>query len=157
MRKIAVLYYSMSGNTKELAERVASIMSDLLPSDVSVELIRLSAVKREKTPKIDVDYDAYLIGTFTWGKGEVHEQAQRFFVKNIDELRRKPVYYFGTGDTQFGGDELFCNALDVLNSKVPSDYPLLRIEQSPRGSQEKLVDEWCTNLVSLLKRRWRNE
>ena len=63
MRKIAVLYYSMSGNTKELAERVASIMTDSLPSDVSVELIRLSAVKREETPMIDGAYDAYLIGT----------------------------------------------------------------------------------------------
>lgn len=157
MRKIAVLYYSMSGNTKELAERVASIMTDSLPSDVSVELIRLSAVKREETPMIDGAYDAYLIGTFTWGKGEVHDQAQRFFVKNISVLRSTPVYYFGTGDTQFGGDELFCNALDVLNSKVPTDYDLLKVEQSVRGSQEQLVYDWCTNLARILKRRWRNE
>ena len=48
------------------------------------------------------------IGTFTWDKGATPDEVKDFVL----EIGYKPdnIAVFGTGETQFGGDELFCLA-----------------------------------------------
>jgi flavodoxin I len=58
------------------------------------------------------------------------------------------VFIFGTGDTQFGGDTLFCKAANKLAKFYASPFPLLKIEQSPRGPQEKIVMRWTEGVVN---------
>lgn len=57
----------------------------------------------------------------------------------IWEIGYKPenVAVFGTGDTQFGGDELFCKAVDKLVQFYNSKWPGLKIEQSPGDIRKK--------------------
>lgn len=55
---------------------------------------------------------------------------------------------FGTGETQFGGDELFCLAAVKLARFYDSKWQPLKIEQSPRGSQETRVKEWVEGVLS---------
>lgn len=143
--KVLKIVQSFSGNTMELSELIEKNLFELDSS------IQITTVKLKRKEKIDLtnyqNYDMIMLGTFTWGKGAVHRDMQQLFVDNIAYLRTLPIVYFGTGDTQFGGDELFCNAIEILNSKVPSSYPLLKIEQSPRGSQEVKVKQWCKQIL----------
>lgn len=148
--KVLSIYQSFGGNTAELNEYIRDEFMARLP-DVSYESTK---IRRGDIPDIGLsykEYDLILIGAFTIGKGQVQRNMQDFYVKNIVSLRDSAVYYFGTGDTQFGGDELFCNAIDILNSKAPSSLPPLKVEQSVRGSQEKLVGHWVDRVLKDLK------
>ncbi len=80
-------------------------------------------------------YDYIFFGTFTWDKGSTPDEVKDFVL----EIGYKPnnVAVFGSGDTQFGGDDLFCNAVDKLAKFYNSKWAGLKIEQSPRGSQEE--------------------
>jgi len=65
------------------------------------------------------------------------------------EVGYKPnnIAVFGTGDTQFGGDELYCKAAEKLATFYGSRWEALKIEQSPRGSQEVLINQWLEGVL----------
>lgn len=96
------------------------------------------------------EYDAMLIGSFTWDQGATPDEVKDF-VADIG-YKPEPVYVFGTGDTQFGGDLLFCNAAVKLARFYQSAVAPLRIEQSPRGVQESKVMEWSKGVLE----HWRH-
>jgi predicted ribonucleotide reductase-associated flavodoxin len=91
------------------------------------------------------DYDTIFIGTFTWERGATPDEVKDFVL----EVGYKPdnVAVFGTGDTQFGGDDLYCKAADKLARFYHSRWHTLKIEQSPRGSQEKLIEQWVKGVL----------
>lgn len=140
--RMMIAYLSYSGNTKETAELVA----DYLASDgVLADMHRIGI-----DPPIDASaYDLIFIGTFTWEKGATPDEVKDFVL----EVGYKPdnVAVFGTGDTQFGGDELYCRAVDKLVTFYESKWYGLKIEQSPRGSQEQLVQEWLEGVLKDVK------
>lgn len=142
--KVAICYASYSGNTQEVAELISGY---LVEKGHEVTLYRIDG--RTPPPSL-LDFDIIFIGTFTWGKGETPH-----IVKNwIADVGYKPsnVFVFGTGDTQFGGDELFCKATDKLAKFYNSELPPLKIEQSPRGAQENKVREWTKGVLRIEKR-----
>lgn len=94
-------------------------------------------------------YDYIILGTFTWGKGRVPQDFKDFIWET--GVKPKNVAVFGTGDTQFGGDDLFCGAVDKLIKFYDSQYDGLKIEQSPRGNQEGKVREWIDGVISTWK------
>lgn len=69
------------------------------------------------------------------------------------EVGYKPgnMVIFGTGDTQFGGDDLFCRAADKLARFYESSFPVLKVEQSPRGSQENKIEQWLEGVLDNAK------
>ncbi|MDW0118846.1 flavodoxin [Sporosarcina thermotolerans] len=134
MVSFLIAYASWSGNTEEVAEIVEeTLLSEGL--DVTVHRIGNGPIPNPR------QFDAMIIGSFTWDKGATPDKVKDF----VADISYKPenVYVFGTGDTQFGGDELFCHAADKLKRFYESKYEPLKIEQSPRGIQEKKVIEWA--------------
>ncbi len=141
MVSIIICYASYSGNTKEVAELIAEI------AQTYYHKVRLYRIDGMSPPPELTNYDLIMIGTFTWGKG-----ATPIIVKNfIADVGYKPtnVAVFGTGDTQFGGDTLFCRAVDKIAKFYHSPYPTLKIEQSPRGAQEKKVRKWAKGVLQI--------
>ncbi|QHS24149.1 flavodoxin [Virgibacillus sp. MSP4-1] len=133
-----VAYLSYSGNTKETAEIIAAYLEN---AGISVDLHRIGV-------DLPVDaslYDLIFIGTFTWEMGATPDEVKDFVL----EVGYKPEYVavFGTGDTQFGGDDLFCLAVDKLVKFYQSRWNGLKIEQSPRGSQEKRAITWLKGVL----------
>lgn len=139
MVSLLIAYLSWSGNTKEVAELIESRLQE---ASIDVTMYRIGA--GEPIPDV-ASYDAFMIGTFTWGKGVNPPQLKKF----IATVGFKPelVYVFGTGDTQFGGDALFCAAATKLAAFYHSPLRPLRIEQSPRGHQEQLVIDWTDEVI----------
>ncbi|TQR14137.1 flavodoxin [Psychrobacillus soli] len=138
LMKAIICYLSYSGNTEEIAE----LIKDHLETSgyvVDMYMIGFGAVPDLST------YDKLFFGTFTWDRGSTPDEMKDF----AREVGYKPenVYVFGSGDTQFGGDDLFCGAVDRLVKFYNCNYDGLKIEQSPRGSQEKIVSKWIEGVL----------
>lgn len=136
--KALVAYLSYSGNTEEVAE---IIIEQLAQEGWSVDQYRIDF---DPLPDI-TKYDLILIGTFTWYEGRTPDEIKEFVL----DIGYKPenIAVFGTGDTQFGGEEQFCQAVDRLVKFYESRWEGLKIEQSPRGAQEKIVINWIKGVV----------
>src|SRR5699024_8890652 len=91
-------------------------------------------------------HDFIYIRQFAW----VCQSRPHDVMDLVVELGYTPdnIAVFGSGDTQFGGDELFCRAVDRLAKFYESPVPALKIEQSPRGSQERLVKSWLEGVLN---------
>ncbi|QBK25034.1 flavodoxin [Ureibacillus terrenus] len=136
--KALIAYLSYSGNTKEVAEIIEEVLKE---KKFQVDMHRIGV----NLPINLKMYDLIFIGTFTWAKGALPIEVKDF----VWEIGYKPknIAVFGTGDTQFGGDELFCLAAVKLARFYNSRWEPLKIEQSPRGSQEKIVKKWIEGIV----------
>lgn len=133
-----IAYLSYSGNTKEVAE--------IIEEQLRAEGLQLDMHRIGIDPPVDAQhYDFIFLGSFTWDMGSTPDEVKDFVL----EVGYKPenVAVFGTGETQFGGDELFCLAVDKLATFYHSKWPGLKIEQSPRGSQEKKVKDWVEGVL----------
>ncbi|MBY7144931.1 flavodoxin [Virgibacillus sp. NKC19-3] len=140
--KILIAYLSYSGNTEEVAD---SIETKLAHENLTVDRHQIGI----DAPIDPAMYDYIFLGTFTWEQGSTPDEVKDFVL----EVGYKPdnIAVFGTGDTQFGGDDLFCRAVDKLATFYHSRWNGLKIEQSPRGSQEAIIDEWVEGVLHLAK------
>ncbi|WP_205961818.1 flavodoxin [Psychrobacillus vulpis] len=136
--KAIICYLSYSGNTEEIAELIKRRLVE------SGYLVDMYMIGFGPVPDLSI-YDKIFLGTFTWDKGSTPDEMKEFAL----EVGYKPdnVYVFGSGDTQFGGDDLFCGAVDKLVKFYNCCYGGLKIEQSPRGSQEKIVTKWLEGVL----------
>ncbi|MDQ0174419.1 flavodoxin [Bacillus chungangensis] len=141
MVKVFIAYASLSGNTEEVAHLIGV---ELTKAGHSVDYYRIWDGASPPDPS---DYNVLFLGSYTWGKGATPDEVKDF-VADIG-YKPEPVYVFGTGDTQFGGDDLFCKAAVKLARFYNSPAEPLKIEQSPRGSQEEKVREWVRRSLSL--------
>lgn len=134
MVSFLIAYATMSGNTQEVAEIIHDEIGGTLYRIGSGEIPTLS------------HYDMLVIGTYTWDKGSTPDEVKDFVL----DVGYKPsnVAVFGTGDTQFGGDTLFCRAVDRLERFYKSQHKVLKIEQSPRGTQSEVVRDWARGLLN---------
>ncbi|KAA0955790.1 flavodoxin [Sporosarcina sp. ANT_H38] len=143
MVSFLIVYASWSGNTQEVAEMIEET---LVTEDIAVTTFRIGGGVIPN-PR---DFDAMILGSFTWEEGSTPNEVKDF----VADVGYKPdnVYVFGTGDTQFGGDALFCHAAVKLARFYASPYEPLKIEQSPRGIQQEKVIEWSKGVI----RHWKN-
>lgn len=142
MNRIIICTLSYGGNTDDVAE----IIENTIPDSYNVQRYDIGW---GEIPDLS-SYDLIIVGTFTYGKGAVPDDFKDFILK----VGYKPdnIAIFGTGDTQFGGDDLFCHAVDKLHKFYNSKYPKLKIEQSPRNSQEEKVKTWTREVL----KQWQN-
>lgn len=140
--RVLIAYLSYSGNTLEVAEYIEE---KLLTEGIDVDMHRIGIDPPVNMP----DYDYLFLGTFTWDYGCTPDEVKDFIL----EVGYKPenVAVFGTGDTQFGEEEDFCKAVDKLVTFYNSKWEGLKIEQSPRGSQEQLIDQWLEGVLCDVK------
>jgi len=138
--KVLICYLTYSGNTEEVAEIIGKTMNNK-----GYEVDLYDVYTNQLSCSLD-DYDLVLFGTFTWDQGYVPDEMEDFIYKHCKGLNGEKVRVFGTGDTQFGGMELYCIAVDKIARYFNSPYPTLKIEQSPRGSQEELVKAWANKI-----------
>lgn len=139
MDNAIIIYCSYSGNTEEVADLIGQTLMNV---GVEVEMYRIGS---GFIPELST-YDICFVGTFTWEEGGVPEEIDDWLeYSNLP----KNTAMFGTGDTQFGGDTLFCKAVDTIATRYRTRYIPLKVEQSPRGSQEEKVYRWTNQIIEL--------
>ncbi len=134
MAKTLIIYGSTMGNTEQVAQLIAQTL-DQEVEVVNVTDVTLDAIKAA---------DRVLLGSSTWGDGELQDDFEAF----IDQIKApllegKDVAIFGCGDSLSYPDE-FCSATDILKEKaqdagatIISDN--LRVDGEPDDHEDEIV------------------
>ena len=103
--KIGIFYGSSTGTTQSLAEQIA------LKTGVSKADTHDVA---DAAPDTIDGYDCLLLGSSTWGDGDLQDDWYGFLDKiKTRDLSGKTVALFGCGDSESYPDT-FCNALGTI-------------------------------------------
>jgi flavodoxin I len=135
--RIAIVYTSVTGNT----EAVAEILQEIgIAKGVAMELWAINDFALTELSR----YDAVLVGTYTWGSGEIPKEMHGLF-EAFENLGRPGLVtaVFGTGDSFFAE---FCGAVDRFRDMLFVHTELaatLKIELAPQETDivrcEKLL------------------
>ncbi|MGE4383390.1 MAG: flavodoxin [Arcobacter sp.] len=106
----AIFFASSTGNSEEIANKIASKLGD-------IEVFDLAGTKIDKIN----EYDKLILGGSTWGDGELNddwEDAWGDFCKL--DLSGKTIALFGLGDQESYSDE-FCSAMGIIYEQIKSN------------------------------------
>jgi len=111
MKKVIIIYGSTTGNTKTLSKYVEE---GLKASGVEVMVKNVT----ESNPKELKDYDVIILGSSTWGDGELQDDFIPF-EKDMRKIKldRKKGAVFGCGDSMY---PQFCKAVEILEERLKS-------------------------------------
>ncbi|MFC4077572.1 flavodoxin [Salinithrix halophila] len=144
MPHILLIFASMSGNTEEMAEAVADGIRG------AGGRVTLKAVE-DTNPSEMAAYDGLLLGSYTWGDGDLPYEFEDF-VDEIEEgldLKGVPSAVFGSGDTAY---PLFCAAVDTLENLLQKYgaqilQPGIKVELSPEEEELEACRQLGANLI----------
>ncbi|MEW9670271.1 flavodoxin [Ammoniphilus sp. 3BR4] len=146
MNKILMVFASMSGNTEEIANLVAE---GIKQAGSEIEIKEIFQANAEEL----MDYDGILLGTYTWGDGELPDDFLDFY-DELDglDLKGKKAAVFGSGDHAYIH---FCAAVDILEGKLQECgaelvQAGLKIEMSPAGQEVELCKSFGKHFASEL-------
>ena len=109
MKKTGIFYGSTTGTTEDVAGRIAAALG-IDSSDVH------SA--SELSPALFGDYDVLILGSSTWGDGELQDEWYDALDMLRDaDLSGKTVALFGCGDSCSYPDT-FCDAMGIIHDAV---------------------------------------
>lgn len=141
--KLAIVYTSVTGNTSEVAH-ILYESSKLYFHDVS--LYRVNEFQRERLG----EFDSVIIGTYTWGNGEIPNEMVTLY-KAFEAFSKKSLVtgVFGTGDSFYPS---YCGAVDEFRNMLYVHTTLaatLKIELLPQ-----LKDiERCNGFIKSISNR----
>ncbi|MEE4196672.1 MAG: flavodoxin [Bacteroidales bacterium] len=124
MEPIGIFYGSTTGNTKKIAQKIKEHLKS--------ETIDLYNVR--DASKADLEkYNNIILGSSTWGEGELQEDFKRFLeVIKKAKLKGKKVAIFGIGDSSIYPDS-FADALGVIFEALEGKGVIFVGEFSTRG------------------------
>lgn len=122
--KVLVLYTSLTGNTEVMAEAVLNQL-DRYENHVVSKSFAEDALETEEL----LDYDAILIGIYTWVDGDLPFEVEDFYEELEDlDLTGKVCGTFGSADSEY---EQYGTATEML-------YDILE-EQGATMIQDKII------------------
>ena len=105
----AIFYGSSTGNTQSLAKEIAARLG-IATSDVYDV--------SDATADLVADCDTLLLGSSTWGYGELQDDWYNFLPQlKKQDLAGKKVAFFGTGDADSYPDT-FCDAMGLIKEEL---------------------------------------
>lgn len=109
MKKVGIFYGSTTGATERVAETIASCLGVACEDIYNVGTTKVDEVDK---------YDILLLGSSTWGCGELQDDWNDFLDKlKTKNLVGKVVAIFGCGDSvSFGGS--FCDAIGIIYNEL---------------------------------------
>lgn len=142
--KAAIIYASKTGNTEELALELCESLSRHIHTDIyTVERFPLSQLN---------DYEMVIIGTYTWGMGEIpHEMMPLYKWIEREHVNHLTTAVFGTGDRFYPN---FCGAVDEFRDMLYVHTNLaatLKVELSPQSSDRKKCEKFADILMNRIQ------
>ncbi len=160
----AVVYGSTTGATADAASRIAE--------KLHADCLNVAEVSPEKLEK----YDVLVLGSSTWGAGDLQDDWEAFLPKfRALNLKGKKAAVFGTGDHESFADT-FCMALVTLRdaaaecgAEIIGEGPVsgydaissdvcrggkfaglaLDVQNQPELTDSR-IDSWCADLLQKL-------
>ena len=109
MKKIGIFYGSSTGTTQGIAETIASKLGVPASDVIDVSKMNADMVK---------GYEALLLGTSTWGDGELQDDwYDGVKVLKDSDLKEKTIALFGCGDSESYCDT-FCDGIGIIYEDI---------------------------------------
>ncbi|MFZ3591251.1 flavodoxin domain-containing protein [Bacillus sp. DJP31] len=146
--RVVVIYASVSGNTYTLAQMIYdSLLEENLVADM-LPINQLTMVDLQK-------YDMILIGSYTWGSGEIPKDMLPLYKKfEKGELTRSVTGVFGTGDKCY---PYYCGAVDLFRDMLHVHSNLavtLKIELMPQQKDKENCKRFVEKVLQRVKVRY---
>lgn len=132
MANILITFASMSGNTEGIA--------DIIKEQLEQEQHEVEVKEMEELFPGDIDeYEGILVGSYTWGEGDLPFEAEEFYDElEESDLTGKKAAAFGSGDTAYPD---FCEAVNTFEDQLKSSgaevvQEGIKIELSPSSDDE---------------------
>lgn len=104
MKKYGIFFGSTTGVTKEIAEHIAG--------ELGVDSTDIYNVA-DTAPDTVADYDVLLLGSSTWGSGDLQDDWYDFLkALEVMTLKGKKIAIFGVGDESMS--DTFCDAVGII-------------------------------------------
>ncbi len=145
---IIILYYSKSGNTKELAKRIFEIVTSFAPKNVKIQMMDATQIDIEALKAAS----AYIIGTpdyFSYPSGYI----KIFFDEMYDireQLKQKPVFGFVSHGGTGKGVKVLLELCKSIKLKIIPTFINVK-ERNITAKDEKQIQENCQIMVNFLK------
>lgn len=140
--QIALVYTSVTGNTEALGRMIGSCFSE----EVDVSLFRIAEFPLSRLGS----YDAVIVGTYTWGKGDIPKEMYNLY-EVIESLDRKNLItaVFGTGDSFYPN---YCGAVDRFRDMLYAQTDLAVTLKVELMLQERDLHR-CRKFAELVQNR----
>jgi len=153
--KILVAYFSRTGNTKFVAEKIAEQMKAELSEitdrkkrkGILTYLMGGFASFRKRLTEIEVtkpieDYDLIIVGSPVWA-GKITPAIRTFLVRN--DFSNKQVAYFITLDGD-KPEKTLKNMKETITPKTcVGELAIMKAKEKPEETEEK-VKKWCNQI-----------
>ncbi len=108
MKKTGIFYGSATGTTEKIARRIGELLG-VSPADIH----DVASVSPSKVG----DYDLLILGTSTWGSGDLEDDWYDFLegMEALD-LGNKEIALFGCGDETMS--DTFCSGVGKLHERL---------------------------------------
>ncbi len=111
MKRVLILFASMSGNTEDMADLIEQGMSDqnveIVKKQIEIDEIAVEELK---------DFHGIVFGSYTWGDGDLPDELEDFYdeldVLNLTGIRAAT---FGSCDSMY---PKYGAAVDILSDKL---------------------------------------
>lgn len=146
MPKIVMVYASLTGNTKAMADAIAAGIKE---AGQEIDVFE----SYDQDASVLEDYDALLIGTYTWGDGDFPDEMQDFYDSLSDvDLTGKKGMVFGSFDEIYGDygiavDDMI-EKLERKGCEVIRDGFKIELTPSPEQLEEcKELGKWFVEQI----------
>ena len=152
--KSAVIYYSYSGNTKQVANLLVEHLNsqgevnkiELTPLDESKSFLgqcrRAFSHARAQVEPVNFDlsgFDLICLGTPVWAFGPA--PAMNTYLDNCSGVAGKDVILFSTFGSGTGNERCLNYMQDILSKKGSSNFNSFSIQQSKVGNREFVLSK----------------
>jgi flavodoxin I len=130
--RTAIVYHSAGGNTKALAEVIASYLPE-------AKIFKVA----EFDPTTLSNYDGLIIGTYTWSDGDLPAKMISFYEElEANDISHLVTGVFGTGETNY---HHFCGAVNQFRDMLYVHSSLavtLKIEQMYQAADLPRIEKF---------------
>ena len=155
--KSLVVYYSRTGNTRFVAEKIAEKLGADIEEIVDKkkrsgmigwlragrDATREKETEIEQTKYSPSDYDLIILGAPVWNK-RVPPAMRTYLNKN--DLSNKKTALFNTSDS--GEDSTFSAMRELAKNQNPVAQLVVRKPLKNKEEAERKVEEWCKELTA---------
>ncbi|MCJ7571033.1 MAG: flavodoxin family protein [Candidatus Thermoplasmatota archaeon] len=164
--KIGIVYYSRTGNTRQVAKTLEEKFKE---KNAEVDLIEIEHVKRPgfftagrasmnqqelsiKNTDFDMQkYDVMIVGTPTWAGRP--SPFMKVFINKAENIKGKKVAVFGTGmsplDKREQFKEIMKNNLENVGIKTVENYLLINFKRGQIVDGEQNIDDFVNTVLKL--------